>query len=169
MNVSSYDKNKYDRQIRLFGKEVQDKLNNLSVSVLSEKDDTFVSGEIMKNLVLLGVNKIYADDNTLKSFTRLVPNTIEGINPKINMLDKPEGIIFVVDKLHSVPEVVNFYISSESLEFDNKEIIKNAAFCKDESHYIKECLLGGIVIQEFIKMLQNQTYQTKFSLSKLLN
>ena len=165
-----FDKQKYDRQIRLFGKNVQHKLTALSVSILSSNENNFVSGEILKNLVLLGVGNIYADANTIISFGKLVANKIKDINPKVNILDKAEGIYFIIDDI-LVPKAEKvFYISSKKLEYstfssnflnDTSKIINEN---NSSSDVVKECLLGGIIVQEFIKMIQNQTYQTSYML-----
>ena len=170
LNMKLFDKQKYDRQIRLFGKNVQHKLTALSVSILSSNENNFVSGEILKNLVLLGVGNIYADANTIISFGKLVPNKIKDINPKVNILDKAEGIYFIIDDI-LVPKAEKvFYISSKKLEYstfssnflnDTSKIINEN---NSSSDVVKECLLGGIIVQEFIKMIQNQTYQTSYML-----
>ena len=77
------DFKKYDRQIRHFGKEVQIKLSTVTINIQSNDPNSLISGEILKNLVLLGVNNLHYDDNTYKSYKKLVPNEIYQINSNV--------------------------------------------------------------------------------------
>jgi hypothetical protein len=175
---------KYDRQIRLFGKDVQNILGRLRISVLSNTTG-YISGEILKNIVLLGVNEIYADTSTLHSFNKLVPNTIKGINPRCKLLEEcPEvsDMVFVVSKCSDPLFVCSdpLFVSTNPLFVckdplfvckDHYEYKKGWGTCKGKkmsNDKVKDCLIGGIIVQEFIKKLQNQKYEEEFSLNNLL-
>ncbi|KAF9764532.1 SUMO-activating enzyme subunit aos-1 [Nosema granulosis] len=77
-----YDR--YDRQVRLIGKDVQNKIENLSVCVI-DHSKSFVSGEIVKNLTLLGVRKLKLNKTALVSYEKLVLGEICKLNNNLEL------------------------------------------------------------------------------------
>jgi len=74
---------KYDRQIRLFGEETQNKLLSMTVQVIGGKN--LIPCEIIKNLALLGVNNLIVEEEALDRLKKIVPDDLTAINENLTV------------------------------------------------------------------------------------
>lgn len=158
------DLKKYDRQIRHFGKDVQLKLGSITVSIQSSDSNSLIGGEILKNLALLGVNKLYYDENTYKSYKKLVPNEIQQINTNIEIckLDKYDCIFLIYKCSDKITIDNGFYVCTEHYTF--KKYSSPCSENESVNDIVNDCLLGAIVVQEFVKSLQGKSVLDYFKL-----
>ncbi|KAI5151020.1 hypothetical protein ENBRE01_1843 [Enteropsectra breve] len=162
-NDEGFDSEKYDRQIRLFGKEVQKMLSGLRVEVIGGKN--YVASEILKNLVLLGVKTIAASEENILHTYKLVPDPLTEINKDlklVNSIEKPD-FIFVVDEDFS--SEANFYFVCSKCILLKKNSTKHEC-CRKESRCREamECLAGALAVQEFLKYLQNRDHVEEYKI-----
>lgn len=179
---------KYDRQIRLFGTDVQKKILETDVVVLqgnalnneeclntyNSAHHSLVSGEIVKNFALLGFRKIYLNREALESFKRIVPNDIKDINENVkievireNNLDdiSDNQIVALVDQAGSIAGDNMYFICSGCYSFHPAFEAHNACVRQfnDES-IAMECMIGSIFVHEMVKMLRGEEYLKNFKL-----
>ncbi len=85
--MNSLDDSKYDRQIRTFGLDANNKLKDGSVYINADIKYIEYAKEIVKNLSLCGINKIYLNNDLyiLKDYINLLNDSIHVFN---NQLDK---------------------------------------------------------------------------------
>lgn len=78
----------FDRQIRLFGTDVQEKLGHKRIILTGNANNT--STEILKNLVLLGVKEIITTREIVEKTSSIIKQKIDEINMnvKINVMSK---------------------------------------------------------------------------------
>lgn len=160
------DSTKYDRQIRLFGEETQRKLCSLKVQILGTSNA--VAMEIIKNVVLLGVETIAIEESMLEETKKYIPNSLQEINEnlKIQFKDKiiESDFLFLIDQSYS-GELKNYYfICSKcfTIKFSESEHV-----CKDienDSILAKQCLIGAFAVQEFLKLIQGKRNCNEFNL-----
>lgn len=179
---------KYDRQIRLFGTDVQKKILETEVVVLQgallkyeERLNTsnsvhhsLVSGEIIKNFALLGFQKIHLNRAALESFNRIVPHDINDINEnaKIEVMHEcnlddisKDQIVALVDQAGNIAGDNIYFICSSCYSFHPAFESHNACVKKfnDES-IAMECMIGSIFVHEMVKMLRGEEYLKNFKL-----
>lgn len=176
---------KYDRQIRLFGLEVQKKIKSTPIlifqgisffneEIISKEDYSLISGEILKNFVLLGFEEITLNEEVLNSFKRLVPDEISKINENIhlNFVDKSDltGLrndyigVFVDFPCNFVGKNI-FFMCSNCFCYHSS--FKTHEICHRkirENNKVYECLLGAIFVHEMVKMIDGKNYQEDFKL-----
>lgn len=179
---------KYDRQIRLFGTDVQKKILETDVVVLQgnivsneEHSDnhtgahySLVSGEIVKNFTLLGFRKIYLNEAALKSFNKISPQDIKDINENVkievileNDLDDISGdqIVALVDQAGNLAGDNMYFICSSCYSFHPAFEAHNACVRNFNSESIAmECIIGSLFVHEMVKMLRGEEYLKNFKL-----
>lgn len=180
---------KYDRQIRLFGVDVQKKILNTHVIVLqgdafgeNKPSDEFVnehypvvSGEIVKNFVLLGCANIYLNDGALKSFRKIVPHDIEKINEHaritiitaedLNTIEKEGQIVALVDQPSGFMGDNVYFVCSNCYSFHSAFETHNACARNTGKETVShECMIGSLFVHEMVKMLRNEEYHKNFKL-----
>lgn len=159
------DTAKYDRQIRLFGAETQSRLMELKVQILGLAN--FASSEILKNLVLLGVGKIIVQKDILDHTRKLVPDDLTEINESLAIElsdeEKDPEFLFIVDvpaedsNIHGARMCVvcsrclTIRMGSSGHECD-------AADADSSCTVARQCLVGGIAVQEFVKLVQGKRH-----------
>ncbi|ADM11974.1 uncharacterized protein Eint_080380 [Encephalitozoon intestinalis ATCC 50506] len=170
----------YDRQIRLFGKDTQKSIEESHVVVVQgppyimagEKRINDVGGEILKNLVLLGVRKITVNADVLVSFKKIFANKIEKINEEVKVTtidqEKDEEIwarctqaIFIDMKMRT--NCPSIYVCSRCMAFhplDQEHVCREY----DSVSVAHDCLLGAIIVQEWVKKLQKRSFVDEFRL-----
>lgn len=158
-----YDR--YDRQVRLIGKEVQAKIEKLSVSMISHSE-SFLSGEILKNMTLLGVRRFKVNAPCLESYKRLVLGDVDKLNENleleiVNELDLGCDVRILVDYEGESEDAI--YICTKCYTFRMGGVIEG---CKErETNIVKDCLLGAFVVQEVIKKIADKEYLEGYTLS----
>lgn len=180
---------RYDRQIRLFGFDVQRRILETSVVILqgntfkgcersknsAAKDYPLVSGEIIKNFALLGFCKIYLNREALSSFKRISPHDIKSINEKIETKVVAEGdveelssgnqIVALVDHPSSFIGSHVYFVCSSCYSFHPAFETHNACtrdLCQES--IAMECMIGSLFVHEMVKMLKGEEYQKNFKL-----
>lgn len=174
-----YEK-KYDRQIRVFGFTTQEKLQNMRVTLYTSTNN-YVSAEIVKNLVLLGVADLKINKRAEECVLRMIPGGIKDINEKLrlevfddaasmtdhsstgscSMNEQEVNVTIQIDNF-----VVNgfgrsFYVCSKCCMFGDT----CDHHCVETEHKIEnECLLGAVLVQEMVKMLSGENYQKEYRL-----
>jgi hypothetical protein len=161
----------YDRQIRLFGQNTQSLIESAQVYVVEDEEAevrrTDIGGEIMKNLVLLGVGKLTVSPSTERSYRRMVPKSVTEINPNIRFKvgefeshggDVPD-LVVMIDTGTSYPCRSSVYVCSKCMSFNDG---KAEHVCGDaglsDGFFINDCLLGAILVQEWVKRLQGRRF-----------
>lgn len=164
-HFSVMDQTKYDRQIRLFGEETQQKLFNLKVQVLGTSNP--VSMEIIKNIVLLGVQHIVVEEEMIEEVKKFIPNSLKEINENLKIeystAVQDSNFLFVIDnKLETKENIAFYFICSKcfTIKFSNcchecKESVTGMLLAK-------HCLVGAYAVQEFIKYIQGKSYTHNF-------
>lgn len=148
---------KYDRQIRLFGAETQEKLCSMKVQVLGTVN--LISAEIVKNVVLLGVGKIIISRELLDETKKLVRNALKCINPTlvIEFLDFPTkcDFTFSID-VDSKNRSACYFICSKCLSINSETHSHDCIPLESDLLEIRHCLVGALAVQEFIKFAQGK-------------
>lgn len=156
MNIS-----KYDRQIRLIGKDTQERLFGMTVQVLGTT--SAISSEVIKNLVLLGIKKLVVTKDAINEIKKYVPDNLSHINPNLN-LEINESLtrcdfIFEIDcktagtnKCHICSNCLYVDLGSTVHECETNQPTKY----NEECLLAVECLLGAYAVQEFLKYVGNQ-------------
>ncbi|ORD95525.1 hypothetical protein HERIO_2428 [Hepatospora eriocheir] len=175
MKTHSVIDEKYDRQVRLFGEETQNKLKKMKIAIYGSRN--LISAEILKNIVLLGVNTIIVSNSIVEETKRLVFDNLCEINEDLNIIESSDEKIdytFVIeDQLINIPEIDNTcFICSRCISFYFKKV-DHGMCCKvsvkEEHKFVYECMLGGMVVQEFVKRVQGLTNSIdSFNLENLL-
>lgn len=167
----------YDRQIRLFGRETQRLIESACVYVVqgppyilnTKMRTTDIGGEILKNLVLLGVRTIFTDEIVKSSFSRVSPNDVSKINDEVDVRTEvgkeTYTVAIFVDKTDEVESDVGIYVCSRCMSFhDIKKEHVCAKYVLNRDPFAGDCLLGAIVVQEWIKRVQNASYVEEYQL-----
>ncbi|TBU14573.1 E1 ubiquitin activating enzyme-like protein [Ordospora colligata] len=160
----------YDRQVRLFGQHTQDLIEKAHVCIIQTHQsycdqyhrDIDIGGEIIKNLALLGVRTISASKCAIESFKRMFHGCIKDINSEIeinevnsiNVQHKYTFIIFI-NGLNEY-KLEGIYACSKCMSFHSAlklHICSEASTCIS---FANDCLLGAIIVQEWIKKLQGK-------------
>ncbi|ELQ75152.1 SMT3/SUMO-activating complex, AOS1/RAD31 component [Trachipleistophora hominis] len=181
-DMSLHYEKKYDRQIRIFGFTTQEKLQNMCVTLYTSTFN-YISAEIIKNLVLLGVTNLKINKRAEESVLRMIPGGLQAINDKLRLVvfddivdvidySKTEDnvadehaesldIIIAVDYFVQNERRNSFYVCSKCYMFsDNCD-----HNCVETEHSIEnECLLGAILVQEIVKMVSNESCQKMYRL-----
>ncbi|ELA42619.1 uncharacterized protein VICG_00371 [Vittaforma corneae ATCC 50505] len=148
---------KYDRQIRLFGVETQEKLCSMKVQVLGSVN--LISAEIVKNIVLLGVGKIIISRELLDETKKLVPDSLQCINPalEIMFLDFPTECDFTFNiDIESRNKSSFYFVCSKCLSINAETHIHDCVPLETDLLEVKYCLVGALAVQEFIKFIQGK-------------
>lgn len=174
------DVTKYDRQIRLFGFETQQRLSEMTVQILG--GTTLISCEIIKNVVLLGVHKIIVEEQALSSIKRIVPVCLKDINENlvIEISNKVESsdFLFTVDKRADASN--SYFICSKCLVIKKGGGVHECTACAGQSdgsiestvqsvigndacRAATECLVGAFAVQEFLKTIQGQEHVKEYA------
>ncbi|KCZ76507.1 hypothetical protein H311_02496 [Anncaliia algerae PRA109] len=167
--ILNTDLEKYDRQIRLFGIETQKKIQETPLVIVQTnktKKHSLIGGEILKNILLLGFNIIYCDEEILSSFNELCPNPHNELNKnvKLTMISKEDvyeerfdSYIFVlVDTLVNIIGNNKFFLCSACFSYHNTLI--SHSVCNrniDELTAIKECMLGAFFVNDLINFIKD--------------
>ncbi|OAG31543.1 hypothetical protein NEDG_00018 [Nematocida displodere] len=135
------NKEKYSRQIRLFGEETQTAIESTNVYILSDDSSLSTKTELDRLLTQIG------------------STTHQNLPPSIS----PPAALFLVD-LPWLPEYSSqfsgiFYISTRTLTVCTVETLVHAPNTKQPEHgtstkqpeYLK--ILAGVAVQEYIKKL----------------
>ena len=171
------DSSKYDRQIRLFGLETQKKLINLKVQVLGLQNA--VSMEIIKNIVLLGIGTVVINKKMIEEIQKYIPNSLLEINENLK-IEFSETVVesdflFLVDLeienlsknyyfVCSMCYTVKWSSSHSHCENDrnNKNDKNDLEKFSPELILAKQCLIGAVSVQEFLKLVQGKRYSEEF-------
>lgn len=170
VNLTEADKKLYDRQIRLFGYDTQEKLKNMKILIMCSNKQSFLAGEILKNFACLGVEKIYTDQKTLDSFNGMIPNKLENINENIKheiMEDKNDTKIYLSDVLRIFVDLdgeCDFFICSKCLFF-RKEYAHDCVRQTKGDEMALQCLLGAIFAQEIVKKVKGDVFCEKYQIN----
>lgn len=157
---------KYDRQIRLFGADVQERLFQMSVHVVGTV--SALSSEIIKNLVLLGVSQLALTAEAKRGVKQLVPDELNELNKALiitESVDKPCDFTFAVDC--SDISGVCYFICSRCLFIQFGDCVHdchdNPVRSHDKSVLLAvECLAGAFVVQEFLKYVSGKPHIEQF-------
>lgn len=160
---------KYDRQIRLFGPEIQEKLSEIKVQVLGNPN--LVSAEILKDIVLLGVKKVVTDEKIIEETARIVPDTLKTINPEleieISTIPVECDFIFMIDTPVKCNTKYCYFLCSKCMtirkSMDN-HVCEATLVSLLEA---RQCLIGAFAVQEFIKHLQGRDFIDQYQLNFL--
>jgi len=169
---------KYDRQIRLFGVETQKKLLGATVQVFGT--DNFISAEILKNLVLLGVGKIFVSKKILEFTKKIVPDDLSKINKSlvVEFSDKMESchFRFIVDSVslnadtvacesESLMPICSYFVCSRCLTLIfngyEHECVQKEDKVLDVAY---QCLAGAFAVQEYLKFIQEKSNVETFKI-----
>ncbi|KAM0674192.1 hypothetical protein GVAV_002266 [Gurleya vavrai] len=109
-DLTKSDFSLYDRQIRLFGAITQRKIKNLHVQIISESEN-LTAGEIIKNLVLLGVIELRVNLFAMNSYKKIGVSELEEINENVSC---------------EIIEEVDLYFYKKSIELNNETFRNNS-------------------------------------------
>lgn len=167
------DNEKYDRQIRLFGVETQNKIASISVKVAG--DINYISAEILKNLVLLGCTRIHVKEELVKFTKKLVPDDLNEINDNLTLdfLDEYNNTDFIFNVFSDNRNGYKGYnICSKCLRMIYLECClpiehKCESKCPEDEvlRIARECCIGSISVQEFLKFIQNKKHLIDYQLN----
>lgn len=147
MGLTSEQSERFSRQIRIFGVEVQEKIIGERVAVLSSAHSV-VADEILKNLALLGCLHLYANIRP-----RTGASIWQGATYCASSSGLPEEAFFFCIDTPS-PVTSNFF----SIRTDSHSFSHNAEnlFPPATTEYPLEysVVLAGVAVQEYIKLLQ---------------
>lgn len=132
-----------------------------------------IGGEILKNLVLLGVRRISMNKAVDDSFKRICPVDAGRMNEdmEVRMVDEPDGkerydLAVFVDQVRDVESCVGIYVCSSCMMFQSVEKKHECSgYVLGDMVFVNDCLLGAIVVQEWVKRLQNRPHAEEFQLS----
>ncbi|AFN83460.1 hypothetical protein EROM_080380 [Encephalitozoon romaleae SJ-2008] len=170
----------YDRQIRLFGKDTQKLIEESHVAIIQgppyvlgrEKRINDVGGEILKNLVLLGVERVTVNKHVISSFKRMFVNEITKINEKIRVavIDEQQTeeawngytLVILID-CKGQTTCPGIYVCSRCMGFHP---LGKRHLCRECSNIsvVHDCLLGAIIVQEWVKRLQKKPFVDEYYL-----
>lgn len=171
----------YDRQIRLFGHGTQEQIEKSRVCILQgppyriERKErvTTIGGEVLKNLVLLGVQKVSVNQHVLGSFKRIFANDVAKINDKveIDVVDKEDeqecwsgySLAIFIDQEHEGVDCPGIYICSRCMSFHGVDK-KHVCTMYGGISLAHDCLLGAIAVQEWVKKLQGRPFVSEYRL-----
>ncbi|KAI4292402.1 hypothetical protein PAPHI01_1676 [Pancytospora philotis] len=168
------DAEKYDRQIRLFGKSTQERLCGLTVQILGHT--SFIPCEIAKNVTLLGVKKLVLEEAVLAKTKRIVPSDLQVINEQleIELAAAPvdSDFLFVVDGKEEHPgrELYSVCSSCFLIQKNRVEHVCDAAgmpslgddgersglVSAGMARLAGDCLAGALAVQEFVKIIEGR-------------
>lgn len=155
---------RYDRQIRLFGFRVQNHIAKIRVQVIGIGNA--IVAEIIKNLVLLGVNKIVIEEGALKDFYKLVPNKITEINKNLEVIYSNNVIqadfLFIMDRIINSP--TDFYFVCSKCYLIKKNNCVHNCVENNARDIVLDCLIGAIVVQEFLKIIEKKSHLEEYKL-----
>lgn len=159
------DSKKYDRQIRLFGIETQEKLCSMKVQIIG--DSGYVSSEIIKNLVLLGIGHIVVQEAMLECVKKIIPDPLDKINENLrievsNEVSRSDFIFIIGLELKTI--LPGFYICPKCLMFKMEDFDHPCNKTEIECKVAKEFLLGALVVQEFIKLIQGKEHEKHYKI-----
>ncbi len=101
--MDSLDESKYDRQIRTFGLEANNKLKNGSIYIDADIKYIEYAKEIVKNLALCGINKIYLNDDlySLKDYIFLLNDSIntQKVTQRVTYNDNDYDCVIYINKM----------------------------------------------------------------------
>ncbi|KAH9410984.1 hypothetical protein HK407_09g13980 [Ordospora pajunii] len=168
----------YDRQIRLFGQQTQALIEKAHVCILQahlghdqqEHRDTDIGGEILKNLALLGVPRISASKCVIESFKRMFHGSIKDINPEIEInetdtidIQHSHTLIIFINGWNEY-ESQGIYACSKCMSFHSTQKQHSCSETSTCISFANDCLLGAIIVQEWIKKLQGKPYAECYKL-----
>ncbi|KAM0679853.1 SUMO-activating enzyme subunit 1 [Glugoides intestinalis] len=146
---------KYDRQIRLLGFETQQKLYKMKIQVIGSANT--VSAEIIKNVVLLGVGSVVITSKMLEEAKKLVPDALNAINESLKIEFSDSAVdcdfVFAVD-IAIKGSTPSFFVCSKCLLLKAGDQQHTCEESDDCNLIAKHCLLGALVVQEYIKKTQ---------------
>lgn len=167
LTLTSTDSKLYDRQIRIFGKDTQEKLISTSIQLITPallqegSESLYIAGEILKNFILLGVTQIYATDECISALKLLVPDefmtdkriniTREYLNTNINIF------------IDSYSDDSGIFICTQCYRFGDKWVHECTKECSGNDVAL-ECLLGAVFVQEMVKKLMGVDYRSEYKL-----
>ena len=171
----------YDRQIRLFGSDTQRRIEESHVCVLQsppynmerKERATTIGGEVLKNLVLLGVGRVSVNKHALESFRRIFVNDISKINDRIEVgvIGDESGqedwaeldLAIFIDQEHGDAKCPGIYICSKCMAFHGADK-KHVCTGHGDISLVHDCLLGAIAVQEWVKKLQGRPFVGEYRL-----
>lgn len=174
----------YDRQIRLFGRSTQDLIEDAKVYITQKapyflnrrRRATDIGGEILKNIALLGVKDISVNETTKESFERISANGVEKISEdiKVSIVDAQSQednkeiytLAVYIDQMDDSKEShAGIYVCSRCMSFhDIKKRHECGGYVLGNNAFPNDCLLGAIVVQEWVKRLQGKPYVEEYQL-----
>lgn len=188
--VHKVDMAKYDRQIRLFGMETQKKLRNMTVQVYGS--GSAIVGEIVKNLVLLGVNWLILQKAAELDYDQLVPNKMAEINELVTVQYEEEIVksdfLFIVGEMADLDRTVGldsaigtpyyFVCSRHACHTLRKSAMRHE--CRQDGSAdtqqngpesiqaevglrARQCLIGAFAVQEFLKAIQGKRHVAEYN------
>ena len=158
--------NKYDRQIRLFGEEIQRKLFEMKIQVLGSTNP--ISMEIVKNIVLLGIQNLVIKKEMENEIKKFIPNSLNEINENLKIQYSEDVLdcdfIFLIDKrIESLDENKKFYfICSKCLRMKFSSFEHECKELEIKNILPRYCLIGAYAVQEFLKLVQDKAYTKDF-------
>jgi len=156
---------KYDRQIRLFGVETQEKLRKMKVQLIGTPN--LISAEILKNVVLLGVVSVVASKEIIEEVKKIVPDPLRLINPDL-VLETSEqpthcDFAFLVDTIPAGTEcsdqlglASHYFVCSKCLTVAKGTAIHPCEVTVESASEARQCMVGAFAVQEFIKHTQGK-------------
>jgi hypothetical protein len=167
----------YDRQIRLFGQNTQSLIENAEIYIIEREAsmrEADIGGEIVKNLALLGVKRLVVSPSTERSYKRLAHRSITEINPHIKFEVSDFGdaggcsvpdLVVMIDTVAPCPCKSSIYVCSRCMSFgdgESRHVCGNIDL--DNGFFVNDCLLGAILVQEWVKKLQGKEFTVCYKL-----
>lgn len=166
----------YDRQIRLFGRDTQQRIESASACIIQrppyflnrKERRTDIGGEILKSLALLGVRTLSASASVEESFKRISPNDVCRINKDAVLnagTQSTHTLAVFIDEMGQSSAETTVYVCSRCMSFNNA---RNEHVCTGyvfgECVFAEDCLLGAVVVQEWVKKLQGKPHVEEYQL-----
>lgn len=166
MTLSDSHSKLFDRQIRIFGQTTQESLINTSIQLLTTESDfinrvSYLSGEILKNFLLLGVTDIYASDNCITSLNKLVPDSF--MHNKHIIVTKEIKKVDILILLDCDSDIDGYFICSNCYRYSIVYSHECVRECEGDE-VVLDCLLGSVFVQEMVKKLMGAEYCREYKI-----
>lgn len=149
------DLKRYDRQIRVFGRETQNRIYQTKV-VIHSKNVNYIAAEILKNILLLGFSEICINESVGESVKLLLFDDVQQISAaKISYTSEEIDCDIYV----SICDI-EYYFCCSCLSFSTS--LHKCEKKTNEPHL--EMLIGSIFVQEIIKKLKGDKHVNEYTL-----
>lgn len=149
------DLKRFDRQIRVFGRETQNRIYQTKVVILG-KNINYIAAEILKNILLLGFSDICINESVSESVKLILFDDEQQISAaKISYTNQEIDCDVYVSIC-----ALEYYFCCSCLSFSTS--LHKCEKKTNEPHL--EMLIGSIYVQEIVKKLKGDKHVSEYTL-----